>query len=69
LKTVRNLKTILTYHDIYVIFRRIFAAVILLKNGAVAQLGERLNGIQEARGSTPLSSTKDGKREKAKLKS
>ncbi len=25
--------------------------------GAVAQLGERLNGIQEARGSTPLSST------------
>jgi hypothetical protein len=27
-------------------------------NGAVAQLGERLNGIQEARGSTPLSSTR-----------
>jgi hypothetical protein len=25
--------------------------------GAVAQLGERLNGIQEARGSNPLSST------------
>ncbi len=28
---------------------------IFLK-GAVAQLGERLNGIQEARGSIPLSS-------------
>ena len=26
-------------------------------NGVVAQLGERLNGIQEARGSIPLSST------------
>jgi hypothetical protein len=26
--------------------------------GAVAQLGERLNGIQEVRGSTPLSSTR-----------
>ncbi len=25
--------------------------------GAVAQLGERLNGIQEVRGSTPLGST------------
>ena len=29
--------------------------------GAVAQLGERLNGIQEVRGSTPLSSTKKNK--------
>jgi hypothetical protein len=27
--------------------------------GAVAQLGERLNGIQEVRGSIPLSSTRD----------
>ncbi len=27
-------------------------------NGAVAQLGERLNGIQEADGSIPFSSTK-----------
>ena len=26
-------------------------------NGAIAQLGERLNGIQEVRGSTPLGST------------
>ena len=26
--------------------------------GAVAQLGERLNGIQEVRGSIPLSSTR-----------
>ena len=25
--------------------------------GAIAQLGERLNGIQEVRGSTPLGST------------
>ncbi len=27
-------------------------------NGAIAQLGERLNGIQEVSGSIPLSSTK-----------
>ena len=27
--------------------------------GAIAQLGERLNGIQEVRGSTPLGSTID----------
>ena len=30
------------------------------ENGAVAQLGERLNGIQEVRGSNPLSSTIKG---------
>jgi hypothetical protein len=30
---------------------------LLPEVGAVAQLGERLNGIQEVRGSTPLSST------------
>ena len=30
-------------------------------SGAVAQLGERLNGIQEADGSIPFSSTKDNK--------
>ena len=28
-------------------------------SGAVAQLGERLNGIQEVRGSSPLSSIRD----------
>ena len=28
--------------------------------GAIAQLGERLNGIQEVSGSIPLSSTKKG---------
>jgi hypothetical protein len=28
------------------------------KKGAIAQLGERLNGIQEVRGSTPLGSTR-----------
>ena len=28
-----------------------------MRNGAVAQLGERLNGIQEVDGSTPFSST------------
>jgi hypothetical protein len=28
-----------------------------IAQGAVAQLGERLNGIQEVRGSNPLSST------------
>jgi hypothetical protein len=29
-----------------------------LRRGAIAQLGERLNGIQKVRGSSPLSSTK-----------
>jgi hypothetical protein len=29
--------------------------------GAIAQLGERLNGIQEVRGSTPLGSTNSPK--------
>ena len=28
-----------------------------IRNGAVAQLGERLNGIQKVAGSTPVSST------------
>jgi hypothetical protein len=28
-----------------------------IKNGAVAQLGERMNGIHEVRGSIPLGST------------
>jgi hypothetical protein len=31
--------------------------VILISLGAVAQLGERLNGIQEVVGSIPISST------------
>ena len=31
------------------------------RGGAIAQLGERLNGIQEVRGSTPLGSTNDFK--------
>jgi hypothetical protein len=31
------------------------------KFGAVAQLGERVNGIHEVRGSIPLGSTKSGK--------
>jgi hypothetical protein len=30
-----------------------------LRRGAIAQLGERLNGIQKVRGSNPLSSTND----------
>ncbi len=32
-------------------------AMMRLNNGAVAQVGERLNGIQEAGGSSPPSST------------
>lgn len=32
--------------------------VIWTSGGAIAQLVERLNGIQEVRGSTPLGSTK-----------
>ena len=31
---------------------------MILSYGGIAQLGERLNGIQEVRGSTPLISTK-----------
>jgi hypothetical protein len=31
--------------------------IIRIKKGAVAQLGERLNGIQEVVGSIPISST------------
>jgi hypothetical protein len=34
-----------------------FGYPIVRDHGAVAQLGERLNGIQEVGGSTPLSST------------
>ena len=37
--------------------RRIRFAKLPTKGGAVAQLGERLNGIQEVDGSTPFSST------------
>ena len=32
-----------------------------IESGAVAQLGERLNGIQEVRGSNPLSSIVGGR--------
>lgn len=31
--------------------------IMILVHGGVAQLGERLNGIQEVRGSIPLVST------------
>ena len=31
--------------------------LFLLQNGAIAELGERLNGIQEVGGSTPLAFT------------
>ena len=40
--------------------RGLYAA--LRSAGAIAQLGERLNGIQEVRGSTPLGSTRNGLR-------
>jgi hypothetical protein len=36
----------------------LFFTLSFLTQGAVAQLGERMNGIHEARGSIPLSSTK-----------
>ena len=36
----------------------LFEYVILVTLGAVAQLGERLNGIQKVVGSIPISSTK-----------
>jgi hypothetical protein len=35
----------------------LFKYVILVTLGAVAQLGERLNGIQKVVGSIPISST------------
>ncbi len=35
----------------------IFVPLMILIDGAVAQLGERVNGIHEVRGSIPLSST------------
>ena len=35
----------------------LFEYVILVRLGAVAQLGERLNGIQKVVGSIPISST------------
>ncbi len=35
----------------------IFDPHMILFDGAVAQLGERVNGIHEVRGSIPLSST------------
>ena len=37
----------------------------LLFRGAVAQLGERMTGSHEVRGSIPLSSTKENKRDSA----
>jgi hypothetical protein len=33
-------------------------AILPVRRGAIAQLGERLNGIQKVRGSNPRSSTK-----------
>ena len=38
-------------------FKIITFAVVLTNDGAIAQLGERLNGIQEVIGSNPFSST------------
>ncbi len=35
----------------------LFVIEILVGNGGVAQLGERLHGMQEVRGSIPLVST------------
>ena len=37
--------------------RQFRASVTLIDNGGVAQLGERVNGIHEVRGSIPLAST------------
>ncbi len=37
--------------------KELFAAIGIIEIGAIAQLGERLNGIQEVSGSIPLSST------------
>ncbi len=47
--------------EIDISFFSMLILVLLKLNGAVAQLGERLNGIQEADGSIPFSSTKDNK--------
>ena len=37
---------------------RLFFALMILPKGAVAQLGERLHGMQEVVGSIPIGSTK-----------
>ena len=37
--------------------KRCTRAAIVASDGALAQLGERLHGMQEVRGSTPLGST------------
>ena len=42
---------------------------ITRSNGGIAQLGERLNGIQEVSGSIPLISTKCSERTRKALKS
>ena len=47
-------RLILLYHDTH----ELGLLNLTSGNGAVAQLGERLNGIQEVRGSIPLGSTK-----------
>lgn len=40
-----------------------------MNDGGVVQLGERLNGIQKVRGSSPLTSTRrEGKREKVSIR-
>ena len=38
-------------------FNYFFSKILCFMNGALAQLGERLTGSQEVRGSTPLIST------------
>ncbi len=40
----------------YLTFKDLFC-IVKVKSGAVAQLGERLNGIQEVVGSIPIGST------------
>jgi hypothetical protein len=44
-----------------VMLRRSMASAILKTRGAVAQLGECLNGIEEVEGSSPSSSTIEGR--------
>ncbi len=52
-----NLKKILDKSTHYVIIQRLSVESILY--GGIAQLGERLNGIQEVSGSIPLISTNE----------
>ena len=56
-KYFRNSKKILDFFELRAIIQKL-SDNIATKYGGIAQLGERLNGIQEVSGSIPLISTR-----------